>query len=183
MKGGWARSRTVRFEARLLHVDDRRPVPIRFTTTATYDDDGNMCRVDGAMEDRSERHQFEAERSEHELVVSSLFRDTAVGIVVGTIDERFLAVNPAFCRMLGYREDELLGQSGVLVTHPDDLGSTRRQIVSALASGRSSFSFEKRYLRKDGTDFQAAVTMAAVKNDAGEDVAGIAVVEPLKHQG
>jgi PAS domain S-box-containing protein len=183
MADGFTHSRTVRFETRVLRVDDRRPVPVRATATVTYDEHGGMCRIDGALEDLSERERFEAARREHALLVSSLFEDTAVGIAIGTLDEKFLAVNPAFCEMLGYTEDELLGHPNDLVTHPEDRAITGQQIRSALARGRRSFTFRKRYCRKDGSVFTAELTMAGVNNADGELVAGIAVVEPVDEGG
>jgi PAS domain S-box-containing protein len=178
MKGGWARSRTVRFEARLLRADDRRPVPIRFTTTGTYDDEGRMVRVDGAMEDMSERQAFEAERDEHELLISSLFHNTAVGISVGTVEGRILAVNPAYCAMVGYSSAELVGQTSDLVTHPDDHGLSVRMITEALAAGRDIVVFDKRYVHKDGHSFGVSATMAPVKDEQGQVVAGIGLFAP-----
>jgi len=178
MKGGWARSRTIRFEARLLRADNRKPVPIRFTNTATYDDDGNMCRVDGVMEDMSERHSFEAEREAHELLVSSLFRDAAVGMSIGDLSGRYLAVNQAYCEMVGYSEDELLGQTSERFTHADDRGLSMRKVGEALAAGLNIVRFHKRYVHKNGTVFRVLLTMATVKNAQGQVVAGIGLVAP-----
>ena len=179
MAGELAHSRTVRFETRVLRVDTREPVAVRATATVTYDDQGQMCRIDGALEDLTQQRALEAAQQQHELLLGSLFHRTAVGIAIGTMDERFLAVNPAFCEMLGYTEAELLGHKNDLVTHPDDRHITGTEIRAALARGRLSFAFRKRYLRKDGTVFTADLTMAGVNDDQGRLVAGIAIVEPV----
>ena len=41
---------------------------------------------------------------------------------VGGLDGRLMQVNAAFCRMLGYSEQELLAKTWTELTHPDDLG-------------------------------------------------------------
>ncbi len=165
-------SRTVQFETRVLRVDDRRPVPVRATATVTYDEQGDMCRIDGALEDLTEcKH--------NDLLLGSLFRDTAVGVAIGTTDGRFSAVNAAFCEMVGYSEAELLGHDSDVVTHPDDRGLSLKLIGEAIAAGKSMFSFDKRYVHKDGTVFPVSVVMAAVKDDTGRVVAGIGLFERI----
>lgn len=177
MADGFAQSRTVRFETRLLRLDTRAPVDVRLTSTATYDEQGYMMRVDALVEDISERRRFEVQKAEHELLVGSLFEDTAVGIVIGTLDGRILAANPAFCAMVGFSEEELMGHEVDRITHPNDKGQAVREIRSNIAQGRKMFSYQKRYVRKDGTVFRANVTLAGVQNAKGEPAAGIALVE------
>jgi len=180
MADGFTRSRTVRAETTLLRYDDRRPVPIRLNITASYDDDGRMTRVDGSFEDLTERKRFEAQRREQELLVSTLFEDTAVGVVVGTLDGHFLAANPAYCTMIGYREDELLGRDAAEFVMPELRGQGQRVLDDAAAAGGLVTSFETNYQHKNGQPIPARIIATAVRNDRGEIVAGIGLVEPLK---
>jgi PAS domain S-box-containing protein len=173
------RSRTLRFETRLLRLSDRQPVPLRITATVSYEEDGRMSRIDGAVEDLGERERLEAERAHTGRLLGALFRDTAVGVAIGTLDGRITAVNPAYCALVGYSEEELLGHEGDMVTHPDDHGKTVRAIQAAMVSGRHMFSFEKRYVHKDGTVFPVSVVMAAVRDEAGQVVAGIGLFERI----
>src|SRR4051794_36846382 len=50
----------------------------------------------------------------------SLFESAAVGIEQVAADGRFLRVNRALCRILGYEPGELLGRTDLEITHPDD---------------------------------------------------------------
>jgi PAS domain S-box-containing protein len=183
MSDGFIRSRTVRSETRLLRIDTRKPVPVRITSTATYDAEGRMTRLDGAIEDMSEQLAFEAERAEHALVVDKLFNDTAVGVAIGTLDGRFLAVNPAFCSMVGYAEEELLGHESDQVTHPEDQGRTVQLTRETIAKGRLSFRMRKRYVHKTGRIIPAEAFFAGVQDGTGRLIAGIALVEPLTSEG
>lgn len=73
-----------------------------------------------------------------------------LGIVLLDAQLRYTKVNQAFCRMVGYREDELIGQTYALVTHPDDLAQTMGLASDMLDRQQPGFQLEKRYIRKDG---------------------------------
>lgn len=59
-------------------------------------------------------------------------------------------VNPRFCRLLNYKESELVGQAMVKFVHPDDLGLTNKQL-GRLKTGESTVHFENSYRMSDGT--------------------------------
>lgn len=61
----------------------------------------------------------------------------------------YLHVNAAFCRMLGYRPDELIGRDYRSVTHPDD--------VDLEGPVEADEPLEKRYIRADGSVIWALV--------------------------
>jgi PAS domain S-box-containing protein len=69
--------------------------------------------------------------------------------VVG-VDGYFKRVNPAWARILGYTEAELLSRPYIELVHPDDRAATRIQAGRA-ASGHEIVYFENRYVHKDGT--------------------------------
>ncbi|HEX9024544.1 MAG TPA: PAS domain S-box protein, partial [Geobacteraceae bacterium] len=66
-------------------------------------------------------------------------------------DGRFIVVNRAFCRFLGYSEDELMLLSSDAITYPDDREPARRLRDDARQRRTTAYSIDKRYLRKDGT--------------------------------
>jgi PAS domain S-box-containing protein len=59
------------------------------------------------------------------------------------------AVNPSGERMLGWTEEEMLGQSLNSFLHPDDVASTNAEMAS-LGQGVTTFAFENRYRTKSG---------------------------------
>jgi len=54
----------------------------------------------------------------------SVFRDARIGMVIVSLDGRFIAVNHAFCEFLGYSEEELLRKDVASITYPKDLHSS-----------------------------------------------------------
>jgi diguanylate cyclase (GGDEF)-like protein/PAS domain S-box-containing protein len=65
-------------------------------------------------------------------------------------DGRMLQVNPALCRITGFREDELRSTTRQELTHPDDRRANYRLAARLLAGEIDSFEMEKRYLHADG---------------------------------
>ena len=63
----------------------------------------------------------------------------------------FLKVNPAFRKVLGYRETEMLSRSFMDFVHPEDVQSTRAIIEDKLKHGETVIDFTNRYRCKDGT--------------------------------
>ena len=69
--------------------------------------------------------------------------------IAGT-DGYFKHLNPAWETTLGYTREELLSRPYMEFVHPDDRQDTIAEAAS-IASGRSTVSFENRYLCKDGS--------------------------------
>ena len=102
-----------------------------------------------------------------EVLFRALFGQSAVGIVVGSLEGRFVRANGALCRMLGYGEQELLQKTVRDITHPDDLESNQ-EFRQELLSGRSHARvYEKRYLRKDGTPVWVQIVGTLARDKSG----------------
>jgi PAS domain S-box-containing protein len=71
-------------------------------------------------------------------------------LCVAGFDGYFKRVNPAWERVLGYTEAELLSRPYVDLIHPDDRAPTLAQ-AGKLTTGQEVVYFENRYLHKDGT--------------------------------
>jgi diguanylate cyclase (GGDEF)-like protein/PAS domain S-box-containing protein len=95
---------------------------------------GNLATKLRAVESESARH-FE------------LSQDMAC---VAGFDGYFKRVNPAFERILGYSEDDLLGRPFLEFVHPDDRESTEKE-AAAIAEGAGTVQFRNRYFAKDGS--------------------------------
>jgi len=88
----------------------------------------------------------------------SLYEHAAVGIQEVTSEGRFLFVNTALCRMLGYRRNELLRKRYDDLVHPDDLAHEVK-----LLERRHRSTTEKRLLHSSGTYVWTVVTSLPVK--------------------
>src|SRR5918999_5296968 len=70
---------------------------------------------------------------------------SAIGMALVAPDGRFLEVNPALCRLVGYTRDELLARTFQDITHPDDLEADLRFVRRMLAGEIETYQMEKRY--------------------------------------
>jgi two-component system, sensor histidine kinase and response regulator len=72
-------------------------------------------------------------------------------LCVAGFDGYFKRVNPAWQRILGYSEAELLSRPFMDFVHPDDREATLAESKKQTDQGQEVIYFENRYLHKDGT--------------------------------
>jgi PAS domain S-box-containing protein len=84
-----------------------------------------------------------------------LFRDifnaSPMGIAVETLEGQPLFVNPAFCSMLGFSEEELRSKHCVDFSPAEDAQKDWALFQQLRAGSIDHYQLEKRYFRKDGT--------------------------------
>lgn len=80
-------------------------------------------------------------------------------------DSRFIRVNASFCELMGYSEEELLGQTFKLITLPEDIEVSQQWIErSRLLKPEEPIRFlRKRYCRKDGSLVWGEVSVALLR--------------------
>jgi PAS domain S-box-containing protein len=71
-------------------------------------------------------------------------------MLVAQLDGVISAVNPAWTRMLGHAEGDLVGSQLLALVHPDDL-AVSSSAVSRLGDGKNFPNFKNRYRHQDGS--------------------------------
>jgi formate hydrogenlyase transcriptional activator len=101
--------------------------------------------------DITERKQAEAALRKSEERWRSVYENSAIGVALTDLHGRFLAVNRAYEKMLGYTEEELRKLTFVEITE-EDYRDANGELASELLEGkRQQFQIEKQYRCKDGT--------------------------------
>ena len=96
------------------------------------------------------------------------FEENMAPMVFSDDDDLAIAVNDAFCDMVGYSREELLGKDSVQFTFPEDVGITE-ETHRRLTSGEvDQIRYVKRYLRKDGRVIVAEVSRSAARDASGK---------------
>lgn len=100
-------------------------------------------------------------------LAKEVFDSTGQGILVTNPSGKILSVNPAFTKLTGYTEEEVIG------SNPNVLSSGRqsKQFYTSMWSiigEEGSWQGEIWNKRKDGTEYLELLTINAVKNNSGE---------------
>ncbi|MBS2018920.1 MAG: PAS domain S-box protein [Deltaproteobacteria bacterium] len=103
----------------------------------------------------------------YERVFDGAFQLGPIGSALVGLDGRWIKVNDAACKMLGYAREELLATSFQDVTHPDDLTADLALVDRLLRGEIPSYDLEKRYLRKDGTVVWTLFTVTLLRGEDG----------------
>ena len=133
------------------------------------------------------RHYRQMFSAEAELRVSEerfrqVFEYSATGMAVLGIDGKFITVNRAICRMLGYEEGELVGRHFLEITAPSDKEICRHEIALMLAGTSDPMRLEKNYMRKDGSVFRGMVVGTVVRDARGKPLFMVGQVQDVSEQ-
>lgn len=123
-----------------LSLRDGRHVEL-YTAPAVTPDGRWLGRV-WYWRDITERRRAEEERDRY-------FRHSLDLLAVTDYEARFVRVNPAWTRVLGWEEEELVGRCVTEFVHPEDLELTREAIARA-QKGEELRDVRARYRTKDG---------------------------------
>lgn len=104
---------------------------------------------------------------ESEARFRAMFENSAIGIGIMNLNRQVLDMNPAMSTMLGYSREELIGQSPVLITYPEDMPQSTSQFQDLVAGRIEHYVTERRYIRKNGEVFWAQVSMSMVRHADG----------------
>ena len=75
---------------------------------------------------------------ESEARFRSAFENAPIGLALVALDGRFLRVNAELCRLLGYTHEDLLNESSLALTHPDDIDDNLARVWETPAGTHQS---------------------------------------------
>jgi len=131
------------------------------------DTDGSTLILEMGI-DITERKQAEEAARVESALRESIENSIVTGIVVVDKKGRIVHVNPAFCHMTGWREEELVGTGLPFSFWPPEDLEARTESLRAVLRGRiPSAAFETHLRRKSGEPFDALVIVSSLKDDQG----------------
>jgi PAS domain S-box-containing protein len=143
---------------------------------------GQDLKVDGwigVLADVTERHEAEERLRKSEERFRATFFQAAVGIAQTSVEGQWRLLNDRLCEIVGYSQDELREKRLIEITHPDDCEALLAARHKLLAGEISTWSSDKRYIRKDGVTGWARVFVSLVRNQANEPQYFVTVVEDI----
>jgi diguanylate cyclase (GGDEF)-like protein/PAS domain S-box-containing protein len=117
--------------------------------------------------DVTEHNQYIKQLQELEERFRLAFEDNMAPMIFTDLDDRVIAANDAFCTMIGFQREEILGRDSTPFTYPEDVGITeeshRRVTYGEIGQSR----YIKRYLRKDGRLIYVEVLRSPARDAEG----------------
>src|SRR5581483_869102 len=107
---------------------------------------------------------------------------TSIGMIYISVDGRYLQVNEKFCSMLGYSREELLGRNTDEVTHPEDVEISHALLTQRLPGSTGVATFEKRYIRKDGSTIWTRITGMLLRQSSSKPLYVFSLIEDITEQ-
>jgi diguanylate cyclase (GGDEF)-like protein/PAS domain S-box-containing protein len=140
-------------------------------------EEGRALRIAGTARNITNNRAAEHERR----IAAEVLRSMSEAVSVMDRHFHFVSVNPAFCSMTGYADDEVIGRSGSLLDSsqhdPDFYRDIRQQLV-----GSGHWSGEMWQQRKDGEEFLCAYACSSVLDGNGQHTLYVMVLSDITDQ-
>jgi PAS domain S-box-containing protein len=158
---------------------DGRPIDVAVSVSPIASPDGCIGGVSVIARDIGERLRSEQKLREIEARFRGAFQNAPFGMCLNALDGRFLQVNAALCRMIGFSEAELLHATWAELTHPDDQEASS-QALERLRDEPSAFAeVEERYIHRSGNLVWARTRISLVRDSAGNPSYYVVHVEDI----
>jgi diguanylate cyclase (GGDEF)-like protein/PAS domain S-box-containing protein len=135
---------------------------------------GLPLRLSGWARDISDSR----EREQAGRIAAEVIRNMSEAVAVTDLEFRIIRVNPACLQMLGYAEDEMLGQTPAQFYSARHSAQFYQSIIEILLAG-GRWCGEAWQLRRDGTDILAWCEFCAVADANGRRASYLAVMTDI----
>jgi PAS domain S-box-containing protein len=161
-----------------LHRDGHE-IPVSQVIVAHRGPDGEVDFYATIARDMTSERAAEAALRASEERFRIAFEQAPVGMALAALDGRYVQVNDAYCRTVRRDREELIGQTPLVITHPDDVADSANAMKRLIAGEGEEYSFEKRYVAPDGDTIWAELTVGVFRDDAGSPQYLIGMVQGI----
>lgn len=132
------------------------------------DRQGQMVGFLGQIYDITTHYLRQRDLQRSEKLWRGYFDNSLVGLSIISAENTYVQVNQAFCALLGYPLTELIHKYWFELTHPEDLPQ-ELTLYQQLCQGEiSTYTLDKRFIRKDGQPVYVRQSVSGVWNDVAE---------------
>jgi Amt family ammonium transporter len=100
--------------------------------------------------DVTDHNRYIRQLQELEQQFRLAFEDNMAPMIFTDLNDCVIAANDAFCQMIGFDRDEIIGRNSTPFTYPEDAGITEESHRRIAKGDLQQSRYVKRYLRKDG---------------------------------
>ena len=159
---------------------DGRWIWVRVWAMGAYENDG-VLYLHGLLSDITARkHADEELRASRHLLRTTLDSLRDAVFVISLDESKILDCNPAATEIFGYRREEMVGKTSLLLhIDADALAEFRQQLNAALAEKGYLQQFEFRMKRKDGTIFSTSHSVSPLLDDQGKCTGWVSLIQDI----
>ena len=143
-----AKGKVLNFEVKMHTRTDKKLVVLE-NAYGEFDNEGNLLQIQGYLIDITQRFVAEERLKHSENLFRTLAENTSAGIVIYN-KEKFLYVNPAITRMLGYSEQEMKEIHFWDVVHPLDRKLVKESGRKRIKEQRVPKTYQFRLITRNG---------------------------------
>ena len=158
---------------------DGREIDVLVSVSPIRNPAGVVVGASAIAHDIGKRVRTERKLRESEERFREVFEYAPFGMCVTGTDQRYIKVNEAFCRMLGYSEEELLAKTWGELTHPDDVEPSLARRLQLWKDQGASAEVEKRYIHRSGNVVWARVRISVVRDTGDNPLYFLVYVEDI----
>ncbi len=139
-----------------------------WTLTPLLDDKGEVEFLVFSLEDVTEQKRAEdAFRKEYNFR-KAIENSMVAGVAATDLSGKLVYVNNAFCKMVGWSEQDLIGMSPPFVFWPPESARIAEEIQQNLSRGKLAEGFELRLRRRNKERFDTLISISSLSNTKGE---------------
>jgi diguanylate cyclase (GGDEF)-like protein/PAS domain S-box-containing protein len=140
---------------------------------------GAPLYLEGFIQDITAKKEAEKLLRDSEERYRASFEQAAVGILHTSFEGRIMRCNRRFAEIVGYAPEELPGLTFQEITPPGDRPPSSSAVQSLIGGAVPHFSFEKRYVRKDGSLTWVNLIITIQRDSEGHPVHFITMVQDI----
>ena len=150
----------------VLHHKNGEPRVAQVSASPLWNDDGSFAGTLGIIMDITERAKAEQALKASEEKYRGIVELAPDGIITVNLKGVITSVNPAFLKLTGYSEDEIVGKrfTKIGTIQARDIPKYLR-LMSSILRGKTPSPSEFPYIRKDGTKCWGEAHASLLKHD------------------
>ena len=147
-----------------------------------FDEQGNLCFLDGVIVENTDRKQAEEALQESEEKYRTILESIEDGYYEIDLGGNFTFFNDSMCKISGYSRDELMGMNNRQYTdevHAKEIYQTFKKVYT---TGKPNKSFHWPVIRKNGTERTVATSVSLRRDTEGEPMGFRGIVRDISER-
>jgi PAS domain S-box-containing protein len=128
-----------------ITLPDGNTIIVYSTSSPIFDENGGVAAAVEILRDITKRKEAEQDLK----MFSQAVEEAADAINMMNRDGKFIFANPEFCRMHGYKKEELLGESFLITIPEENREAAMKYFKDAISERRTPMAYEGKSMRKD----------------------------------